>query len=77
MTTTLKGPAMHTTDFSFVDHGSIVLLMPRTQKATEHLRSGAFDGAQVWGPAIVVEPRHVDALAFALEVVLGFTVELV
>ena len=67
---------MHTTDFSFVDHGSIVLLMPRTPEAAEHLRSGAFDGAQVWGPAIVVEPRYVDALISQLDAN-GFTSEVV
>lgn len=65
-----------TVDFSFIDHGSIVLLMPRTPEATKHLRSGAFDGAQVWGPAIVVEPRYVDTIAYALESD-GFTAELV
>jgi hypothetical protein len=65
---------MHTTDFSFVDHGTIVLLMPRTPEATAHLRSDAFDGAQVWGSAIVVEPRYVDTLAAALAAD-GFTAE--
>ena len=67
---------LHTTDFSFIDHGTIVLLMPRTAEAAEHLRSGAFDGAQVWGPSIVVEPRYVDTIAYALESD-GFTAELV
>lgn len=67
---------MHTTDFSFIDHGTILLLMPRTPEAAEHLRSDAFDGAQVWGPAIVVEPRYVDTIASALEAE-GFTSEVV
>jgi len=66
---------MTTIDFAFIDHGSIVLLTPRTPAATEHLRSEAFDGAQVWGPAVVVEPRYVDALAARLEAD-GFTVDL-
>lgn len=67
---------MHTTDFSLIDHGTILLLMPRTPEAAEHLRSGAFDGAQVWGEAIVVEPRYVDTLASALAAD-GFTSEVV
>lgn len=67
---------LNTTDFSFIDHGTIVLLMPRTQRAFDHLRSGAWVGAQVWGSAIVVEPRYVDTLAFDLEAD-GFTAELV
>lgn len=67
---------MHTTDFSFIDHGSIVLLMPRTPEAAEHLRSDAFDGAQVWGPAIVVEDGYVDTLISQLAAN-GFTSEVV
>ncbi len=65
-----------TADFSFVDHGSIVLLVPSTPEAAEHLRSGAFHGAYSWGPSIVVEPRYVDTIAYALESD-GFTAELV
>lgn len=68
--------SMHTTDFSLIDHGTIVFLMPRTPEGAEHLRSGAFDGAQVWGPAIVIEPRYVATLVAALEAD-GFTAEVV
>lgn len=67
---------MHTTDFSFIDHGTILLLMPRTPEAAEHLRSGAFDKAQVWGPAIVVEDGYVDTLISQLAAN-GFTSEVV
>lgn len=61
-------------DYIFENHGSIWLCRPMRPAARNWLYSHVGDEAQLWGDAIVVEPRYVENLARQLEAD-GFTVE--
>lgn len=47
-------------------HGSIVLVRPLRDDVREHLEDNVQEDAQWFGGALVVEPRYVDGLLFAL-----------
>lgn len=49
-----------TTDFTLVDHGSIVIITPLSQQATEWTDTYLSEETQWWGAGFVVEPRYVD-----------------
>lgn len=47
-------------DFDVSDHGSIVLLTPRTDAARSWATENLPDDAQMMGNAYAIEPRYVD-----------------
>ena len=49
-------------DFHIADHGSIVLLEPRTDAAREWVEENLPEEAQTFGHAIVIEPRYVESI---------------
>lgn len=53
-------------DFTFQNHLSLFLVVPRNAAAREHLEANVSDEAQWFGGALVVEPRYAKALAVAL-----------
>ena len=67
----LCGACEDSADFSFEDHGSIVLVRPNTLAAMAWLEANVADEgedmAQWFGGALVVEPRYVAALAEGIE----------
>jgi hypothetical protein len=53
-------------DFSVRNHGSVILLYPKTDAAKEWISEHIPEDAQRWGLSVVVEPRYVmDILAGA------------
>lgn len=61
-------------EFKLVDQGSIVLLQPLTVKAMEWIAETKPEDAQMWGTALVIEPRYVDGVVEAAQMA-GFDVE--
>lgn len=51
-----------TVDATVEDHGSIVLLTPRTKECRKWLRDNVDEEAQWFGRSLVVEPRYLDTL---------------
>jgi hypothetical protein len=49
-----------TKDFNVENHGSIILLWPLTTAASEWITDHIPEDAQVFGNAIVVEPRYIE-----------------
>jgi len=49
------------------NHGSIVLIRPRTPEAETRLRTLVADDAKWWGGALVCEPRYVSNILDALQ----------
>ena len=47
-------------DFTIDDHGSLVLLHPKTEQAREWVSEHLPDDAQRFGGAVVVEPRYIE-----------------
>ena len=65
-----------TIDFAIENHGTIYLLRPLTEAAEAWVDEHIPDDAQIFGDAIVVEHRYIEAIAFGaqedgLEVSLG------
>lgn len=48
------------TDFTLVDHGSIAVITPLSEQATEWVNNYISDDAQWFGDGFVVEHRYVD-----------------
>lgn len=53
------------------DHGTIVLVHPLTDEATDWLKSNVSAEAQYWGGALACEPRYVGALLEGMQSELG------
>lgn len=49
-------------DFIFSDHGSVTILLPRTEAAKSWVAEHIPDDAQTFGSGIVIEPRYVGAI---------------
>lgn len=43
-------------------HGSIVLVAPRSDRASHWIAENVQEDAQFWGGALVVEPRYLEHL---------------
>ena len=55
-------------DFDLADHGSIVLLTPRTPAAHDWTLEHIPEDAQRWGQcSIVIEPRYVADILWGIE----------
>jgi hypothetical protein len=52
-----------TPDVRFENHGSLWLVRPLTDAASEWLEANLSDDAQWWAGAVACEPRYVSALA--------------
>ena len=50
------------TDFTIADHGSVVIVTPQSEAATNWLDEYVGTGGQFWGKGFVVEPRLLDHL---------------
>lgn len=61
-------------DFAFINCGSIWLLQPQTEAASDWTDEHIPEGAMTWGTAIVVEPRYVEDIAEGIQTD-GLTVE--
>jgi hypothetical protein len=61
-------------DFYLSDHGSVVLLSPRTDEAVAWVAEHIPDDAQRWAGGIVIEPRYVADIIAGLQAD-GLTVE--
>lgn len=49
-------------DFTFENHGSIVLCRPQNEAAAEHLLNNVGSESPWFGDALAVEPRYVAGL---------------
>lgn len=58
---------MSANDFTFSNHGSIWLCLPKNKAADKHLHSHVSRESQWFGDALVVEPRFVRDLAERLD----------
>jgi hypothetical protein len=61
-----KRIAVASADFTFINHGSLWLVIPAGTAQRAHLAAHVSDEAQWLGGALAVEPRYVDGLASAL-----------
>lgn len=59
--TMLKGKKLIPADVTVVNHGSIVIVRPKTAEARQWIEDHVSDDAQ-WFGGIVVEPRYLDDL---------------
>lgn len=50
-------------DFSVSNHGSILLLHPRSEAAKSWVEDNLPEDRQEWCGAVVVEPRYLDNIA--------------
>jgi hypothetical protein len=66
---------MNTADFVLQNHGSVCLLCPMTEAASDHLEANSSEEAFWFAGGLVVEPRYVSDLVEALSGE-GFTVSL-
>lgn len=53
-------------DFTLVDHGSIAIITPLSQQATDWTEMYISDEAQWFGDGFVVEHRYVDDIVMRL-----------
>jgi hypothetical protein len=53
-------------DFYLSDHGSVVLLSPRTDEAVAWVAEHIPDDAQRWAGGVAIEPRYVPAIVDGL-----------
>jgi hypothetical protein len=65
----------NTADFVLQNHGSLCLLCPMTEEASDHLEDRVDDEAMWFAGGLVVEPRYVSDLVEALSDE-GFSVSL-
>lgn len=63
---TLVDPLDETVDFKIEDHGSLVLVHPRTPWAGEWIDEYVDPTAQWWGDRLVVEPRYLEDLVVGM-----------
>jgi hypothetical protein len=48
------------------NHGSILLVHGKNERSRAWLARTAPEGAQFWGRALVVEPRYLDSVLYAV-----------
>ncbi len=53
-------------DFTFMNHGSLVTLTPISPAAQEWVSDHLPEDATTWGGAIVIEPRYFDDIAHGI-----------
>lgn len=58
---------MTTLDFAVANHGSIHLLIPRTEEAREWVELHLPDDAQRLGDAVAVEHRYIEPILAGIE----------
>ncbi len=61
-------------DFRYEDHGSVALIVPLNDEASEVLAERAPSDAPWWGNGLAVEPRYVGPILEDLDAE-GFTIE--
>jgi len=54
-------------DVNIENHGSLVLLRPLTEAASDWLDENISEDAQHFGGAVVVEPRYVEAIVEGMQ----------
>ena len=54
-------------DVKIENHGSLVLLRPLTEAASDWLDENISEDAQHFGAAVVVEPRYVEAIVEGMQ----------
>jgi hypothetical protein len=54
-------------DVEVNDQGSIVLVTPMSEAATDWIAENVQDGATYWGPSLVVEHRFADDLIAGMQ----------
>ena len=54
-------------DVKIENHGSLVLLRPLTEAASDWLDENISEDAQHFGGAVVVEPRYVEAIVEGMQ----------
>ena len=54
-------------DVNIENHGSLVLIRPLTEAASDWLDENISEDAQHFGGAVVVEPRYVEAIVEGMQ----------
>ena len=54
-------------DVKIENHGSLVLIRPLTEAASDWLDENISEDAQHFGAAVVVEPRYVEAIVEGMQ----------
>jgi len=54
-------------DVNIENHGSLVLIRPLTEAASDWLDENISEDAQRFGGAVVVEPRYVEAIVEGMQ----------
>ena len=54
-------------DVKIENHGSLVLIQPLTEAASDWLDENISEDAQLFGGAVVVEPRYVEAIVEGMQ----------
>ena len=54
-------------DFSFINHGSLTVLIPHSAAAAAWLDEHISSDALSWAGGVVIEPRYADPILAAIE----------